>query len=60
MSEEYEESREEEDEEELLLQRRPGQGGRERENVLLLGSVSGIMPLSLCAPPLSLSTCAPL
>jgi len=49
MSEEFEERWDEEDEEELLLEQR---GGRERENVLWLASVSGIMPpsLSLCAP----------
>jgi len=51
MSEEFEERWEEEDEELLLEQR----GGRERENVLWLASVSGIMP-----PSLSLSLCAPL
>jgi len=44
MSEEFEERWEEEDEEELLLEQR---GGRERENVLWLASVSGIMPPSL-------------
>jgi len=43
MSEEFEERWEEEDEELLLEQR----GGRERENVLWLASVSGIMPPSL-------------